>query len=106
MKNPRDFNGVLPSRLKKAPKSLAHLLMREIFTAFKRILAPLHGFRKAVFFVEVTRHNLLHKLIGLASLLGRALRQSGFEMGVEMYFHTLQDTEKSACGQEYWMAAW
>jgi hypothetical protein len=29
-------------------------------------------------------------------LLGRSLREPGFEIGVEMYFHALQDTEKSA----------
>jgi hypothetical protein len=46
-------------------------------------------------------HNILHKLLGLAPLLSRSLREPGFEIGVEMYFHTLQDTEKSACGQEY-----
>jgi hypothetical protein len=44
--------------MEKAPKPLAHLLMREIITALERILAPLHGFHKAVFFVEVTRHKV------------------------------------------------
>ena len=70
--------------------------MREIFTTLQSTLAPLHGLGKAVLFVEVICHNILHKLIGLASLLGRSLREPGFEIGVEMYFHALQDTEKSA----------
>jgi hypothetical protein len=64
------------------------------------ILAPLHGFDKAVFFFEVMFHNILHPLVGLAPLLGRPLGESGFEKGIEVYFHALQDTEKSVCRQE------
>ena len=74
--------------------------MRKVFTALQSILAPLHGFDKAVFFVEVTRHNILHKLMGLTTLLDRSLGEPGFEIGVEMYFHVFQDKKSSACRQE------
>jgi hypothetical protein len=75
--------------------------MRDIFTALQSILAPLHGFRKAFFVVEVTCHDILHKLVGFTPLLGRSLCEPGFEMGIEIYFHALQDTEKSVRGQEF-----
>jgi hypothetical protein len=78
--------------------------MRQMFTALESIFASLHGLHKALFFVEVTRHNFLNILIGLAPLLGRSLREPGFEMGVEVYFHTPQDTEKSTRRQEYPMS--
>ena len=48
--------------------------------------------------------NVLPKLIGPAPLFGRSLGEPGFDMGVGMYFHGLQDTEKSACGHEYCLA--
>jgi hypothetical protein len=75
--------------------------MREILTAPQSILAVLHGFDKAVLFLEIPGDNVLHKLIGLAPLLGRSFGEPGFETRVEIYFHTLQDTEKSACGQQF-----
>jgi hypothetical protein len=73
--------------------------VREIFAALQSVLSPLHGFDKAVFVVEVTRHNIPHKLIGLEPLLGRSLRDPVFEIWVEMYFHALQNTEKLGRGQ-------
>ncbi len=60
----------------------------------------LDGFDKAVFFLEITGHNVLHKFIGLAPLLGRSFGEPGFETRVEIHFHTLQDTENSDCGQQ------
>jgi hypothetical protein len=73
--------------------------MREVFTTLESILAPLNSFDKAVFLVKVMCHKILHKLIGLAPLLGRSFCEPGFEIGVEIDFHTLQDAEKSVCEQ-------
>ena len=47
--------------------------MREIFTTLQSILAPLYGLDQAVLFLEITCHNVLHKLVRLAPLLGRSL---------------------------------
>jgi hypothetical protein len=87
--------------MQKAPKPLAHLLMREIFATLQSILATLHGFDKAVFFLEISGYNVLHKLIGLAPLLGRSRHEPCFESGIKLNVHTPQDTEKSACRQDY-----
>jgi hypothetical protein len=52
--------------------------VRQKFAALKCGLAPFHGFDKAVFFLEVTRYNILHSLIEITAILGRSLREPGF----------------------------
>jgi len=49
--------------------------------------APLHGFDKAGFFLEVTRDNILHNLDRVAALLRRSLRELRVYVGGELHFH-------------------
>jgi len=63
--------------------------MGKRFAAREGRFAPLHGFSKAIFFLEVSRHNLLHNFIGIAPLLTRSLGQPGLQVGFEVNFHVL-----------------
>jgi len=50
-------------------KSLAYLVVGEIFAALQRCLAMVHCFDEAAFFVEILRDDFLDQLVGIASLL-------------------------------------
>src|SRR5579872_5896211 len=67
--------------------------MRQKFAPRQCGLAPFDGFDEAVFFLEVTRNNILHSLIELAALLGRSLRELRLQVGVEMNFPALKIRE-------------
>jgi len=55
--------------------------MRQNSPRSKARLAAFDSFDKAVFFLKVTCHNILHGLIEVPALLGRSLRQAGFQVG-------------------------
>ena len=73
--------------------------MRQKFAPLQSGLAPFHGFDEAVFFLEVTRYNILHNLIEVAALLGRSLRELRLQVGVEMNFHALKIRENRRSGK-------
>jgi hypothetical protein len=63
-----------PSGLLKPPQPLAGLLVSQKFTTFQSGLAAFHGFDKSVFFLKVSRHDVLHNFIRLDTLLIRQPR--------------------------------
>jgi hypothetical protein len=73
--------------------------MRQKFAPLQSRLAPFDGLDKTVFFLKVTCHNILHGLIEVPALLGRSLRQAGFQVGVEMNFHALRLLENRPLGK-------
>ena len=75
------------------------LLMGEILAALQSVLAPLHGLNQAVLVVEITRDDILHKVIGLSPMLGRPPCEPLLQIGVEMYFHVPQHKGKRVSGQ-------
>jgi hypothetical protein len=81
---------VFASGLQESPQALAHLLMGKKLAAFQSGLAPFHGFDKTVFFLEVTRNDILHDLIQFDSLLRRSLREAGLQIGIKLDFHGLK----------------
>jgi|SRR6516162_9771943 len=74
--------------------------MRQKFAPVQGGFAPPHGFDKAVFFLKVTRNNILHSLIEVAALLGRPLGKPCFQVTVEMNFHALKIWENGQGGKE------
>jgi len=68
--------------------------MGEILAALQCFLATPHRVNEAAFLVEVSRHDLPYQLVGVTALLSGGLRQPGFLLGCEMYFHALQGTSK------------
>jgi hypothetical protein len=64
--------------------------MGQKLTAFQGGLAPSHGLDKAVFFLEITRNDILYNFIQSDSPLSRSLRQAGLQIGIELDFHGLK----------------
>ncbi len=66
------------------------MLVREIFAALQRFLAPLDGFNEASFLCEIAADRLLRKRIRVAAALAGQFRQLVLLFGREMYFHESQ----------------
>jgi len=75
--------------MQETPEPVAHLFMGQKFAPSQCGLAALHRLDKAVFFLEVTRDNILHGFIEVAALLGRSLRKPLLQVRGEMNFHGL-----------------
>ena len=88
-----------PSGLKKASEPLTHLFMCKKFASLQSSFAPFDSFHKAVFFLKVTRNDILHNLVRVAALLGRSMCELGLHVRVKVYFHVFNDTEKHGCRQ-------
>jgi hypothetical protein len=71
---------------------LAYLLVREGLAVQQRVLTTTHRVNEAAFLVEIPRHDLLHQLVGIASLLSRGSRKLCFEFGSEKDFHENKGT--------------
>ena len=95
MRLPATTNG-RPSGLKKAPKPLANLLVREKFAAVQSGLAPFNGLNETVLFFEVTRNHVLHNFVRIAALLDRPLCEPRLQVGAEMDFHGFKIRETPA----------
>ncbi len=87
------------SGLKKALHPFANLFVGEVIAVLKGGLAVFYGFDEAVFLFEVPRNNILHNLVGVASLSGRSLDEPGLQVRGEMYFHDSQARRKLALRQ-------
>jgi len=64
--------------------------MGQKFAAFQGGLAPFHGLDKAVFFLKITRHDILYDFIQPDAPLSRSLRQARLQIGIELDFHGLK----------------
>ena len=76
----------------------ADLLMREMVAVFQSVLAAFDGFDEAVFFFEIAGNNVLHKLVRVAALLARTLREAGLQLGFEMNFHAFTIEHNQSTG--------
>lgn len=83
----RALTSGLPSGAQEPFKTLAHLLMREGMAVLQRVLTTTNRINEAALLVEIPGHDLLHQLIGIASLLSRGPRKLCFEFGREKDFH-------------------
>ncbi len=79
----------LPSGSQQPLKTLAHLLVGEVGTALQSLFATPHCVMETAFLVEITCHDLPHKLVGITTLLSGRLRQLRFELWCEMHFHSI-----------------
>src|ERR1019366_4741944 len=68
-------------------KTLANLVMGEVFAALQSFLAALHGLDEAGFFFEMGRKHVLKQFVRIAALLGGGMRQLCLEFGGEVHFH-------------------
>ena len=71
----------------EALESMADLLMSEEFATSKRLLATIHGFGEAGFFLEVALEDVLQEFVGIAALARSGVSELRFEFMPEVYFH-------------------
>ena len=57
-------------------KPLAHLVMREVFTAAQGVLAAFYGFDKASILFEQTQGSILHQMRGIGAGFGGETAQA------------------------------
>jgi len=69
------------------------LFVGKKLTTLQSGLAPFHGLDEAIFFLKVTRYNILHRFIEITALLGGSLREPGFQVRSKMNFHALKVLE-------------
>jgi hypothetical protein len=68
--------------------------------AFQIVIAAVEHVPRLRKLIKVSLDNILHKFVGIsASALRGEVLELLFRLGREVYFHTLQDTEKPAPGQ-------
>jgi len=61
--------------------------MCQELTTLQSGFPAVHGLNEAIFFREVTSHNILHDLIRVDALLSCALCEPGLQVGSELHFH-------------------
>jgi len=62
------------SGLQKPPETLADLLMGKVLATLQGVLATLHGFDKASFFLEIAGQHVLYQVIWIPALPGGGVR--------------------------------
>jgi hypothetical protein len=71
-------------------ESLSRLLVREIFSALRGLLAKLNRFNEAGFFREIPADSLLRERICVTALMGGKFRKLVLLFRREVYFHISQ----------------
>jgi hypothetical protein len=63
--------------------------MSEVLAAFQGFLAARDSLDEARLLLEIARHHIAHKFVGIPPLLGGGVRELCFEFRGEMNFHAL-----------------